>query len=67
MDKANALGATDAEAADKLWAQVDKKVTDASPAAVLFSPKNVDFVSKRVGNFIFSAQYYFLVDQAWVQ
>jgi peptide/nickel transport system substrate-binding protein len=34
---------------------------------VLFNPKNIDFVSKRVGNFTFSAQYYFLVDQAWVQ
>jgi peptide/nickel transport system substrate-binding protein len=67
MDKANALGATNAEAANSLWTQVDKKVTDASAAAVLFSPKNIDFVSKRVGNFTFSAQYYFLVDQAWVQ
>ena len=67
MDKAEALGATDATAANKLWAQVDKKVTDAAAAAVLFNPKNIDFVSKRVGNFTFSAQYYFLVDQAWVQ
>jgi peptide/nickel transport system substrate-binding protein len=67
MDKANALGATNADAANTIWAQVDKKVTDASAAAVLFSPKNIDFVSKRVGNFTFSAQYYFLVDQAWVQ
>ena len=67
MDKAEALGATDSTAADKLWAQVDKKVTDASAAAVLFAPKNTDFVSKRVGNFIFSAQYYMLLDQAWVQ
>jgi peptide/nickel transport system substrate-binding protein len=67
MGKAGALGATDATGADKLWAQVDKKVTDASAAAVLFAPKNTDFVSKRVGNFIFSAQYYMLLDQAWVQ
>jgi peptide/nickel transport system substrate-binding protein len=67
MDKAGALGATDSNAANKLWAQVDKKVTDAAAAAVLFNPKNIDFVSKRVGNFTFSAQYYFLVDQAWVQ
>ena len=67
MDKAEVLGATDPTAANKIWAQVDKKVTDASAAAVLFAPKNTDFVSKRVGNFIFSAQYYFLLDQAWVQ
>ncbi len=67
MDKAEVLGATDPTGANKIWAQVDKKVTDASAAAVLFAPKNIDFVSKRVGNFIFSAQYYFLLDQAWVQ
>jgi peptide/nickel transport system substrate-binding protein len=67
MDRAEALGATDSPAANKLWAQVDKQVTDEAPAAVLFNPKNIDFVSKRVGNFTFSAQYYFLVDQAWVQ
>jgi peptide/nickel transport system substrate-binding protein len=67
MDKAEALGATNATAANALWAKVDKQVTDQSAAAVLFAPKNTDFVSKRVGNFIFSAQYYFLLDQAWVQ
>jgi peptide/nickel transport system substrate-binding protein len=67
MDKAEALGATDSTGANKLWAQIDKKVTDASAAAVLFAPKNTDFVSKRVGNFVFSAQYYMLLDQAWVQ
>jgi peptide/nickel transport system substrate-binding protein len=67
MNKAEVLGATNTTAANKLWATVDKKVTDASAAAVLFAPKNTDFVSKRVGNFIFSAQYYMLLDQAWVQ
>jgi peptide/nickel transport system substrate-binding protein len=67
MDKAEILGATNPTAANKIWAQVDKKVTDASAAAVLFAPKNTDFISKRVGNFIFSAQYYMLLDQAWVQ
>ena len=33
----------------------------------LFTPKHVDFVSKRVGNFTFSKQFYWLVDQSWVQ
>ena len=35
--------------------------------ATLFTPKHLDFVSKRVGNFIFSKQFYWLVDQSWVQ
>jgi peptide/nickel transport system substrate-binding protein len=67
MNKAETLGATDTTAANKLWGQIDKQVTDQSAAAVLFAPKNTDFISKRVGNFIFSAQYYMLLDQAWVQ
>jgi peptide/nickel transport system substrate-binding protein len=66
MDKAIGLTAVDPTAGNKLWAKIDREVTDASPAAVLFNPKNVDFVSKRVGNFVFSDQYYFVVDQAWV-
>src|SRR5690348_11463879 len=67
MDKAAALGVTDGPGANKLWAQVDHQVVDQAPWATLFSPKNIDFTSKRVGNFIFSSQFYFLVDQAWVQ
>jgi peptide/nickel transport system substrate-binding protein len=66
MDKAIGLTAVDPTAGNKLWAKIDREVTDASPAAVLFNPKNIDFVSKRVGNFVFSGQYYFVVDQAWV-
>jgi peptide/nickel transport system substrate-binding protein len=67
MDKAEALGATDPTAANKMWGQIDKQVTDLAPQATLFNPKNIDFIAKRVGNFVFSSQYYFLLDQAWVQ
>jgi peptide/nickel transport system substrate-binding protein len=40
------------------------------PAAApppLITPKHVDFVSKRVGNYIWSKQYRMIVTQAWVQ
>jgi peptide/nickel transport system substrate-binding protein len=67
MDTAIGLTAVNPTAGNKLWAKIDHEVTDASPAAVLFNPKNIDFVSKRVGNFVFSDQYYFIVDQAWVK
>ena len=50
-----------------LWAKIDKEVTDQAPMATLFTPKHIDFVSKRVGNFMFSKQFYWLVDQSWVQ
>jgi peptide/nickel transport system substrate-binding protein len=67
MHRALALGSTDEEAANALWAKIDRQVTDASPMATLFTPKHIDFLSKRVGNFTFSKQFYWLVDQSWVQ
>src|SRR4029077_5378061 len=54
MDKAIGLTAVNPTAGNALWAKVDREVTDQAPAAVLFNPKNIDFVSKRVGNFVFS-------------
>jgi peptide/nickel transport system substrate-binding protein len=67
MDAALLLGVTDPDAANKIWAEVDKAVTDAAPMAALFTPKRIDFVSKRVGNFQFNSQFYWMVSQSWVQ
>ena len=67
MQSALVLGVTDQDAANKIWADVDKMVTDESPAAALFTPKHLDFVSKRVGNFQFNSQFYWMVTQSWVQ
>ena len=67
MLKALDLGVTDPDAANKEWAEIDKAVTDMAPAAAMFTPKHVDFVSKRLGNFQFNAQYYWMVTQSWVQ
>ena len=67
MDAALAQGVTDPEGANKVWAEVDKEVTDKAPMAALFTPKHVDFVSKRVGNFQFNSQFYWMINQSWVQ
>ena len=67
MQKALTTSITDQKAAASMWAAIDREVTDASPVAVLFTPKHVDFVSKRVGNFIFNAQYYWIMPQSWVK
>jgi peptide/nickel transport system substrate-binding protein len=53
--------------ANAMWAKIDREVTDQAPMATMFTPKHLDFVSKRVGNFVFSKQFYWLVDQSWVQ
>jgi peptide/nickel transport system substrate-binding protein len=50
-----------------MWAEIDKAVTDKAPAAGLFTPKHLDFVSKRLGNFQFNSQYYWMVTQSWVK
>ena len=67
MQEAMALAVTDEAAANKLWAGIDKSVTDAAPAAILFTPKHLDFVSTRLGNFQFNSQFYWMVPQSWVQ
>jgi peptide/nickel transport system substrate-binding protein len=67
IKKALATQVTDPKAAAKLWAAIDRKVTDAAAAAVFFNPKQIDFVSKRVQNFQFSGQFKWVIGKAWVQ
>ena len=67
MKAALKLAVTDPAAADKLWADIDRAVMAKAPAVPLFTPKRVDFVSKRIGNYFFNAQYYWVVTQSWVQ
>ena len=67
MKHALATGVTDPAAANREWAAIDKLVTDQAPAAVLFTPKHLDFVSKRVRHFVFNPQYYWLHTASWIQ
>jgi peptide/nickel transport system substrate-binding protein len=55
-------------AAAPLWTAIDKRVTDLAPQISLFVPKNLVFVSKRVGNVEYanSVTGQFMVDQATV-
>jgi peptide/nickel transport system substrate-binding protein len=67
MDQAGQTGITDQAAANKQWAQVDKDVTDQAPWVAMMNTKYLNFVSKRVKGFIFSPQWYFMLDQASVK
>jgi peptide/nickel transport system substrate-binding protein len=67
MKAALKLAITDQAGADKMWTDIDKAVMAKAPAVPLFTPKHVDFLSKRVGNFLFNAQYYWVVTQSWVK
>jgi peptide/nickel transport system substrate-binding protein len=67
MDRAGTTGITDPAAGDKIWAQVDKDVTDQAPWVSMFNPKYIDFISSRVKGYQFSPQWYFLLDQASIE
>jgi peptide/nickel transport system substrate-binding protein len=63
LDAAMAEAGTDPAA----WASVDRAVTDQAPAAVLFAPNYIDFVSARVGHFVYHEAFHWLMSQAWVR
>ncbi|HVC24775.1 MAG TPA: ABC transporter substrate-binding protein [Acidimicrobiales bacterium] len=67
MNTAETLELTNAKKANALWGTIDKEMMAKAPLAPLFNPKLVDFVSKRVGHYEFSRQFYMLVDQLWVK
>jgi peptide/nickel transport system substrate-binding protein len=62
-----ALQVTDKDEAARLWAAIDRKLTDLAPAATLFQFNQLDLVSRRVGHFRFSTLYHMLFSEAWVQ
>ena len=48
-------------------AALDRQVTDAAAAAVLFNPRYVDVVSARVRGYAYHNQFRWLIGQAWVE
>jgi len=72
IDKLEAQAAaeemTNAAAANAMWGKIDKLVMSTeAPWVPLFNPVQVDFVSKRVGNYHFSLVFNMFVDQLWVK
>jgi peptide/nickel transport system substrate-binding protein len=67
MDQAGTKSITDEPAGNALWAKVDKAVTDQAPWVAMYNPKFIDFLSTRVKGYVFSPQWYFLLDQASVK
>ena len=67
MTQASSMQLTNLAGANDLWAQVDHEVTDQAPWVDLYNPKQIDFLSKRVGNYQWNPQWYILIDQLWVQ
>ena len=62
-----ARGTRDAAAAADAWARIDRLLVDDAPAVPLYALREADFVSKRVGNYVFNPQFGVLLDQMWVR
>ena len=67
MKAAMALAGTDPEAALTEWGNIDYDMMKLAPAVPLFTPKDVDLISTRLGNYEFSSQFHWLVGNSWVQ
>jgi len=65
--RAQAAQLTDPAAARRLWAQVDRIVTDKAPWAPIFNASTTVFVSARVRNYQASPFYGPLLDQIWIK
>ena len=67
MDQAESKSVSNPDAANAIWAEVDHEMTDQAPWVDMYNPKQIDFLSKRVGNYQWNPQWYILIDQLWVK
>ena len=66
-DDARRLDATEQAAANERWRQVDRMVTDASPAIFTVTRRVNTLTSDRVGNYTRTLLGNLVFDQMWVQ
>ena len=64
---AHKLDATEPAKANAKWREVDKMVTDASPAIFMVSRKLNTLTSRRVSNYTRTLMGNLVFDQMWVQ
>jgi YVTN family beta-propeller protein len=67
MRRAQAEELSDTTGSRARWQRVDREITDAAPWVPLMVTKDVNFVSKRVGNYQYSPAHGMLIDQLWVR
>jgi peptide/nickel transport system substrate-binding protein len=67
IERALGLEGTDPATAASLWSRLDREIVDRAPMVPLLSPKQVDFLSSRVGNYQYNPQWGVLLDQLWVR
>jgi peptide/nickel transport system substrate-binding protein len=67
IERAQQAQETGRGTSDALWAGVDRRVVDQAAVVPLANPKQLDFVSSRVGDYQYNPQWGALLDQLWVR
>jgi YVTN family beta-propeller protein len=67
IGRAVELEPTDPAAANRLWAELDREITDKALWIPLFNVYGADLVSKRVGNYQYNPARGALLSQLWVR
>jgi peptide/nickel transport system substrate-binding protein len=67
MARAAAVQVQDPAAGTVLWQQVEQSLLAQAPVLPTYVPSEVDFVSKRVGNYQYNPPWGGLLDQLWVR
>jgi DNA-binding SARP family transcriptional activator/ABC-type transport system substrate-binding protein len=67
IGRALALQSSDPYLAGRLWARIDRAVVDEAPVAPLYTLKEVDIASRRVGNYQYNPQWGVLFGQLWLR
>jgi peptide/nickel transport system substrate-binding protein len=65
--RAAALQTIDAPAANRLWAQLDRLLTDRAVWLPTVTPNEIDLLSARVANYQYNPVLGALIDQLWVR
>ena len=67
LEHAKAVQTRDPSAAAKLWGRLDRDATDQAIWVSTLTPRGIDLVSKRVGNYQHHPLFGVLLDQLWVR
>ena len=65
--RAATLQTTDPLAADALWAQLDRQVTDLAIWLPTVTPNETDLISLRIANYQYNPLWGALIDQLWIR
>jgi peptide/nickel transport system substrate-binding protein len=67
MARAQSLESTDPEAAKRLWAKIDRELTNAAPWVAFATPERITVLADGVSNFQYHPWLEMLLDQLWVK